>query len=154
MRYILLLILLFVLIPTGYVRFSKGALSRWHVDPLTAVPGEKSNYFQMLPSGGQARSPVFPISTEKLAVEFDNLVMGEPNVTRFAGSPAELHVTYIQRSRRIGYPDYVSVRFIDCADGTSTLAVFSRARYGRSDFGVNRARVERWVKALGQAVSG
>ncbi len=32
--------------------------------------------------------------------------------------------------------------------GGAALAVYGRARYGIRDFGVNRARIERWIAAL------
>jgi uncharacterized protein (DUF1499 family) len=48
----------------------------------------------------------------------------------------------------MGFPDYVSVRFLDLGDGETGVAVYSRARYGQSDLGVNRARVENWLAAL------
>ncbi|MGB0506090.1 MAG: DUF1499 domain-containing protein [Pikeienuella sp.] len=34
------------------------------------------------------------------------------------------------------------------ADGGSQLIIYARARYGRKDFGVNRARVLNWLKRL------
>jgi len=33
-------------------------------------------------------------------------------------------------------------------DGNTSIAVYSRSRYGYADLGVNQARVERWVKTL------
>ncbi|MFC3118172.1 DUF1499 domain-containing protein [Jhaorihella thermophila] len=57
-------------------------------------------------------------------------------------------ITYISRTPTIGFPDYTTV----WQDG-DRLVVWGRLRFGRSDFGVNRARVEAWLKAL-QAQSG
>jgi uncharacterized protein (DUF1499 family) len=57
-------------------------------------------------------------------------------------------MTYVQRSRFWGFPDYVSVRAVDLGDGSSALAIFSRSRYGASDLGVNRARVDAWLARL------
>jgi uncharacterized protein (DUF1499 family) len=33
-------------------------------------------------------------------------------------------------------------------DGQATLAIYSRSLIGHGDFGVNRARIERWLAAL------
>jgi uncharacterized protein (DUF1499 family) len=74
--------------------------------------------------------------------------MSEPLVQRLAGGPGEDWTTYVLRSRVFGFPDYASVRVLDGAAGTSSLAIFARARFGRSDLGVNRARVEKWLAAL------
>ncbi len=56
-------------------------------------------------------------------------------------------ITYVQRSRVFGFPDYLTVKAV-VMDGGAGLIIWSRARYGRSDFGVNRARVEAWLAAL------
>ena len=64
----------------------------------------------------------------------------------------DLQVDYVQYSKLIGYPDTVTVRFIDLGEGRSTLAVFSRAHYGYRDFGVNEARVKDWMRKLDLAV--
>ncbi|MCP5075219.1 MAG: DUF1499 domain-containing protein [Rhodobacteraceae bacterium] len=154
MRFILLFLITLVLVSVAYIRLSAGDPARWHIDPLIAERGKKPNQFFLLPAGGDAESPVFDTDAASLALAFDKMALGKPNVTKFAGDPGELLVTYVQRSRRMRYPDYVSVKFIDLPDDRSTLAVFSRARYGVSDRGVNRARVERWVSAVRQAVAG
>ena len=48
------------------------------------------------------------------------------------------------------FPDLVTVEFVALAPDRSSLALYSRARYGRSDFGVNRRRVLRWLSRLQQ----
>jgi uncharacterized protein (DUF1499 family) len=53
-------------------------------------------------------------------------------------------MTYVVRSRIMGFPDAVSIRLVPLADGTR-VEVFSRSRYGYSDMGVNAARVARWI---------
>ena len=55
---------------------------------------------------------------------------------------------YIQRSRLMGFPDTIVVRFLERPEGRSTLALYSRSQLGRGDFGVNRARIERWLEKL------
>ncbi len=54
---------------------------------------------------------------------------------------------YLQRSRLMSYPDTIDVRFIALDNDTATLAIYSRSQLGRSDFGVNLARIRRWVDA-------
>jgi uncharacterized protein (DUF1499 family) len=73
-----------------------------------------------------------------------------------AGDPDSLMITYVQRSRVFGFPDYITVKAVateSTGEGSTVgsgagLIIWSRARYGRSDFGVNRARVEAWLAAL------
>jgi uncharacterized protein (DUF1499 family) len=83
-----------------------------------------------------------------LAAAFDRIALSAPRTTRLAGSPGDLWTTYVQRSRLWRFPDYISVRAIDLGDGMSALAIYSRSRYGASDLGVNRARVEEWMARL------
>ncbi len=54
---------------------------------------------------------------------------------------------YLQRSRIMSYPDTIDVRFIALDNDRATLAIYSRSQLGRSDFGVNLARIRRWVDA-------
>jgi len=83
-----------------------------------------------------------------LAQAFDKMAMDQPNVERLAGSAAELWLTYIARTPVIGYPDYISVRFVPLSGGKSSLAVFSRARFGHGDKGVNRKRMLKWLEGF------
>ena len=46
------------------------------------------------------------------------------------------------------YPDSITVRFLPLEEGRSTLAIYSRSHYGRSDFGVNKERVDGWLASL------
>jgi len=136
------------------VRMAPSDPERWHVDPLTAPGTGTPNSFRLVPAGmgsepADAVAPVYPVTAAQLAAAFDQMAMAEPRTRRLAGSPAEGQVTYVQRSRLFGFPDYVSVRFFDLPEGGSSLAIFSRARFGSGDLGVNRARVEKWLAALG-----
>ncbi len=55
---------------------------------------------------------------------------------------------YVQRSARFRFPDIITVRFISVSSSQSTLAIYSRSIYGKSDFGVNRERIDAWLKTL------
>jgi uncharacterized protein (DUF1499 family) len=57
-------------------------------------------------------------------------------------------VTYVARTRRMRYPDYVTIRLEEAGEGTTRLRAFSRSRFGRNDMGVNRARLKRWLARL------
>ena len=46
------------------------------------------------------------------------------------------------------FPDTVDVEVFPAGENQSTLAIYSRSLIGRKDFGVNRARITRWLAAL------
>ena len=52
-------------------------------------------------------------------------------------------VTYVTRSKWMGFPDYTTVR-----NSEEVLELWARSRFGQSDLGVNRARVEDWLQRL------
>ena len=124
----------------------------WHVDPLVVARTGKPNDFLVAPEGAAAQSDlvseIWPMTPAELMARIDAIALAEPRTDRIAGEPGEPWATYVQRSRLFGFPDYVSVRAVE-APGGSALAVWSRARFGHGDMGVNRARVERWLAALG-----
>lgn len=74
----------------------------------------------------------------------DAVAMALPRTSRVAGSVAQGHITYATRSRVMGFPDYTTVQ----RDG-GQIKMFARLRFGRSDLGVNRARLEKLVAAAG-----
>ncbi|MCK0167175.1 DUF1499 domain-containing protein [Jannaschia sp. S6380] len=118
----------------------------WHVDPFDGTRTGRSNDY-LVADGGDRPPAVSPIAPLDLMRRLDKAAMAEPGTERIAGTPDDLWVTYVQRSRLMGFPDAISVRAM--ADGTgSRMAIFSRSRFGQSDLGVNAARVERWLAAL------
>jgi uncharacterized protein (DUF1499 family) len=93
-------------------------------------------------------SPVHPVPPPALLEAFDRMALAQPATRRLAGSPSDGLVTYVQRTPIVGYPDYVSVRAVPVECGGSALVLLSRSRFGRSDLGVNEARVKAWLAAL------
>jgi uncharacterized protein (DUF1499 family) len=79
------------------------------------------------------------------------VISSEPRITAVASDDATLTDRYIQRSALMRYPDTIVVKFFDLPDGRSTIAVYSRSQLGKSDLGVNRVRIERWLAKLGEA---
>jgi uncharacterized protein (DUF1499 family) len=139
-----------------YVRAAPSDPAVWHVDPRTAPGTGKPNAWRIGPPGStgiDAEAPVYRLAPEALAKRLDAIAIAEPRARRLAGSPEAGFVTYVHRSRVFGFPDYTSVR-VEPAEGGTTLAIFARARFGTSDLGVNRARVERWLATLANEAAG
>ena len=152
----LLMIVAGVLFGANHTRNVDHEPDEWHVDPLRAPNTGKPNWYRLLPADAtidrdpdrDGHPPTFQVSVEDLSVAFDEVALGDDRVEIVAGSAASGHVTYVQRSKVFGFPDYVSVRFIPLPEGGSTLSAYSRARFGQSDLGVNQKRVERWMNEV------
>ncbi len=129
MLFWLLVLVLFML--GAYVWLAPSDPARWHVPPLGEARDMKSGVVRVVETGpdGLAR--------------LDTIVRATPRTTVLAGSVAEGMVTYVTRSLVFAFPDYTTVQ----QDG-DTLRIYARLRFGRKDFGVNRARVEGWLDAL------
>jgi uncharacterized protein (DUF1499 family) len=141
------------LIALAWVRFAPDDPSDWHLDPLEAPTSGRGNAWWVVTEGlgretPDAHAPAYASSAVDLARAVDAFMLTQPSTSRLAGSPELLRMTYVQRSRYMRFPDYVTVRTVDLGDGTSGIAVWSRARYGYSDLGVNRLRVEKLLAGL------
>ena len=111
------------------------------------------NWYLMCPpglcgAGAHADSPLFDVPVERLRARWREVAAAEPRVELVAGHGDGWQCDYVQRSARFRFPDIVTVRFIAVSATQSTLAIYSRSIYGRSDFGVNRARIEAWLARL------
>lgn len=77
----------------------------------------------------------------------DAVIRATPRTRVLAGTLDDGQITYVTRSRGFGFPDYTT---LSLSDGGQVIEIRSRLRFGKSDLGVNRARIERWLEALGQ----
>jgi len=121
-----------------YIRFAPSDAARWHVDPQGAAdPGR----------GGVVLRVSLADSPRQALARFDRVARSAPRITVLAGSIEAGHITYVARSKWLGFPDYITVKAL-AAGAKSELVILSRLRFGQSDLGVNRARLENWLEAL------
>ncbi len=123
------------------------------VDFAALELSDEPNWFLMCPPGlcgatPHADSPLFDVPVERLRPRWREVAAAEPRVELQAEHGDGWQFDYVQRSARFRYPDIVTVRFIAASATQSTLAIYSRSIYGRSDFGVNRERIETWLARL------
>lgn len=117
-----------------YIRFAPAQVERWHRIPEAAEAG--------VPTVGTIRV------VKAGAGDFRRLhgIITETRRTRiFAGAVADGMVTYVTRSLIFGFPDYTTVR-----QDEGSIVIYGRQRFGRSDFGVNAARIEGWLERFAQ----
>jgi uncharacterized protein (DUF1499 family) len=97
-----------------------------------------------------APSPIFAVSADRLAAYWAEMITAEPRLVQIAAEPEQRRSVWLQRSAVFRFPDLVTAEFFALAPDRSSLALYSRARYGRYDFGVNRQRVLHWLSRLQQ----
>jgi uncharacterized protein (DUF1499 family) len=113
-----------------YVRLAPTDAAKWH----QPVKGDADKSFK----SGALR--VVQGDAQTLS-NLDGIIQATARTSVLAGTVEEGRITYVTRSALWGFPDYTTVR-----DGT--IAVLGRLRFGRSDMGVNKARIEGWLNAL------
>lgn len=118
-------------------------------------PADQPNWFLTCPPGictteRASESPLFELPVEELRARWRALAAARPGVEHLADHPNGWQSDYLRRSARFRFPDLITVRFFPVSPKQSTLAVYSRALYGRRDFGVNRKRIESWLASLRQ----
>jgi uncharacterized protein (DUF1499 family) len=97
-----------------------------------------------------ASSPVFALPADALAERWTAMLAGEPHVVVVASEPDRHRMVVIQHTPLLRFPDVVTVEFVALGADKSSLAIYSRARYGSGDFGTNRKRVLAWLARLRQ----
>jgi hypothetical protein len=122
----------------AYVRLAPDVVARWHqpLEEMATAAGIVSE-----PGGARA---IVPVADGRAGLaRFAAVAEASPRVRLLAGSVEEGRMTWVVRSVVWGFPDYVTA---EAAPGG--LRVWSRLRFGRSDLGVNRARLEDWLAQL------
>lgn len=96
-------------------------------------------------------TPIFALPWRRLRDDWTTAIAAEPRVVRVETRSQGRRLVYIQHSPVFRFPDIVTVEFAALGPDRSGIALYSRSRYGRSDFGKNRQRVERWLRLLEKA---
>ena len=131
--------------------FKVGDLPR--IDFATLERTGKPNQYLVCPPGlckakVDVESPTFDVAVGALQTAWHEVATTEPRVELLAKDVERNTFDYLQRSRLMRYPDIITVQFIATGAGGSTLAIYSRSIYGRSDFNVNKTRITDWLAKL------
>ena len=114
-----------------YVRFAPSDESRWDVPVTGAADATRAGGATRVVSGG-----------EPALRRIHEAALALPRTELLAGSVDAGRLTYVTRSKAIGFPDYTTVELND-----GQIRMFARLRFGKSDFGVNAARLDHLVRA-------
>ncbi len=93
-------------------------------------------------------SPVFPLPWERLHEYWTEVISGEKRVETIVADPDDRRFVYIQHSPTFRFPDIITVELVQLGPNRSSIAIYSRSRYGHYDFGKNRKRVGKWLAVL------
>ena len=117
-----------------WIRFAPIYKDSWHV--TTRAERDKAfmgGVIRFLPAAGTA--------------EFSQLVAvidQAPRTKHIAGGEKEGMFTYVTRTKVFGFPDFTTIWLSDTG-----LHIYARVRFGRIDFGVNKARIVDWLTKAG-----
>jgi uncharacterized protein (DUF1499 family) len=96
-----------------------------------------------------AEPKTYPMPPAELLARLRRIALSEPDTTElYCGTDCDRTARILQHTRLMRFPDTVDIEVLPVGDNQSTLAIYSRSLIGRSDLGVNRARVERWLAKL------
>ena len=111
-----------------------------------------NNAFLVCPPGycaaAAAPSPVFALPVERLSQLWSEMIAREPHVVPVLNETAQHRLVVIQHTPLLRFPDIITIEFVALATDRSSVAVYSRARYGKGDFGTNRRRVLAWLSQV------
>ncbi|WP_404384625.1 DUF1499 domain-containing protein [Caenispirillum salinarum] len=102
----------------------------------------------LCPGQTHGEAPEFAVPATDLKAAWDRVVASKPHTERLAWDDAAMQGDWEVRTPLLRFPDTVTVRFVPLAEDRSTLAVFSRSHYGKSDLGTNGRRVTQWLDDL------
>ena len=139
-KVLLVVVLAIFLGLSAYVRLATVTPADWHLDlakrPLPMGPPSLDRV-TVLGNGAYVDLGHAPLQ------RFAAVVNATPRTRQIAGSVSEGRITWQTRSLLWGFPDFTTAQV--SGDG---LIVFSRARDGAGDWGVNARRLTAWIASL------
>jgi len=132
MKILATFLLVLILAGLAFIRLAPSDPARWHQMPESVTDRDLD--------GGAMRR------VEGDLAALDAIIRDTPRTRVLAGSPDQGMITYVSRSRVFGFPDYTTVR-----QSGDMLEIYGRLRFGKSDLGVNAARIDGWLDRLAQS---
>lgn len=121
----------------GFVRLAPSDPLDWNTQPEFSEDKEfRGGVFRVVRTG--------PDGLER----FHRIAASAPRTSVLAGGPQDGMATYITRTQVLGLPDYTTAK----QEG-DLLKVYARLRFGRSDLGTNKARINRWLDRMERAAA-
>ena len=93
-------------------------------------------------------TPLYKVPADRLFAAASAVAAAQPLTFPAAAYPDRLQAHWVARSAVFNFPDLITAQVVAHDPDTSTLVLYSHSVYGRSDFGVNRHRLDAWLAAL------
>jgi hypothetical protein len=93
-------------------------------------------------------TPIYPLPAPVLQAALREVAAAQPRVFVLAAYPERGQMFWVARSVVFNFPDVISAEIRAEGPQSSTVVLYSRSLYGRSDLGVNRKRLLAWIGAL------
>ena len=140
MKNLFLILLIVCAVGALWIRFAPTDKDRWHVDPASTNDPAPRGYRLIGPE-----APRFQGTPDQVLTAVKDVALLRSRVRLLDGGLDEGMMTFVARSKYMGFRDYITVKAVP--EGSVTkLSVISRARYQiGSDWGINRMRLERWL---------
>ncbi len=111
--------------------------------------------FELCGNLADIQPPTYPVPATELLDRILTIALAEPRTVRrelkSASADCQFRMEFQQASAFFRFPDIIAIEIIPSGPDSSTIALWSRSVVGRKDFGINRARVERWLNRLSSA---
>lgn len=101
----------------------------------------------------ELESPVFQASVEQLRDAVVSIAAREPRTHLLHLDREAMQAEFEQSSRIFRFPDTITVAFEAVDASHASVSIYSRAKLGYYDFGVNRKRVQRWLNLLARTLA-
>ncbi|WP_235602296.1 DUF1499 domain-containing protein [Sulfitobacter geojensis] len=136
------IVIIVVVVPLAYIRLAPSDPARFN---RQAKPVDTATELR---TGGYVWRKVLEEDGQNALRSLADAAAATPRTQALAGSVEEGQITYVTRTKWMGFPDYTTFGIYDTPKGERYLEAFGRARFGRSDLGVNAKRIKGWLAAL------
>ena len=143
----------------AYIRLAPSDPAVWHIEPAVLIPDAAlsarepdiapaaTNGPVNLPGGSFAIVVFEDAEAGTVMRNLDVVAQRSTRTTLLAGTPEQGHMTWVTRSRLLGFPDYTTAKAMQ-VDQNVHLLIVARQRFGREDLGVNSRRLSDWLAKL------
>ncbi|MBR72279.1 MAG: hypothetical protein CMM30_04985 [Rhodospirillaceae bacterium] len=97
-------------------------------------------------------TPIYEGKWNYIIETLSKIANDEPRTVTLKNNISEGKLQLCQKSLIFKFPDLIWIQAITIDEYSSSVAIFSKAKYGKYDFGVNKKRVLRWIDKLSDKI--